>query len=547
MKHANPTRPGRPARLALRLPLLALLALFLGSGSASAGLAPLPGIAAVVVGDTPWVLHRTQDEITVFGEEIDPDLSDTERRYRGRLRGGPLAPVMTRDGILFRFHSKSARSVSVVGQFNDWDEDATPLKRSRNDVWRAQVELDSGSWTYLYVVDGEWVEDPDNPILFPAEDTDGESLGEASFVKVQRDEVVIPRSAGYREGEGTLSMTYDRVDQIAVKSGLSYSNRAELHPDLSLEGGYSFGRERWLYDVDMAQPLFGSEILDLGATAYRRTDTPDRHRMGDLENSLATFFFREDWRDYHEAEGVAVRAQAYLAWWTDLAISWKDEDHRAVEKTTNWGLFGGEKRMRENPAVDEGKLRALKAAWTLDTRNSNENATSGFYVTGSWEQAGGELGGDFEFKRAIADVRRYMKLSPGHHLAVRITGGTIEEAQRGGESGKLTGFEAIPVQERFYLGGVGTMRATQFKSIPGDRMLLGNAEVRVDVSDDFQVAIFTDVGDAWVAAERDPRLHTDAGVGFQDADGSFRVNFAKKLDRGDDDSIFVTARIRQMF
>ncbi len=556
MNRAIPTRLAA-ARLSRLLPLLALalLALMLISDTADAALAPLRGGGAATsriarsdlgVDVDSWTADRRGGSITIYAPGDDPDLSDTDYRVGGRLRGGPLAPVMTGDGVLFRYRSEEAHSVAIVGDFNDWDDVADPLRRSRSGVWRGTVDLPAGSFAYLFVVDGDWVSDPHNPVLFPAEDVDGESLGEASLVKVLREEVVVPRASGFHEATADFSLSYDRVDQIALKGGVIYSNRAELHPDLSLGAGYSFGRDRWLYDIGMMQPFFAAEIFELGASAYRRTDTPDRHRMGDHENSLAAFFFREDWRDYHEAEGMSAEARAWITDWQDFAIVWKDEEHRSVGKTTDWGLFGGDKKMRSNEPVDEGTLRLLKTEWTLDTRNSRQSPTRGIFAIGTWEWAGRELGGDFDFRRGVADFRRYQKLSPGHHFDFRLMGARIDRARRDIPGGELVGFEAIPVQERLYVGGVGTMRATQFKSIAGDRMLLANAEVRVDVFEDFQVAVFADVGDAWIAADRDPNLHTDAGIGIQDSDNSFRVNFAKKMDR-DDDGIYVTARIRRMF
>jgi outer membrane protein insertion porin family len=164
-----------------------------------------------------------------------------------------------------------------------------------------------------------------------------------------------------------------------------------------------------------------------------------------------------------------------------------------------------------------------------------------------YESAGGGTGGDFEFRRGIADLRRYVKLSRAHFFDLRLAGGITQEAHRAGADGELSGFDAIPVQERFYLGGVGTMRATQFKSLTGDRMVLGNAELRVQVFDDFQAVVFTDVGDAWIDDDAKLDLKVDAGVGFQDSDGSLRVNFAKKMDRGRQGDVFVSARIQRMF
>src|SRR5690606_30140938 len=58
-------------------------------------------------------------------------------------------------------HAHDARSVSVVGDFNDWDPRATPLTRTGDGVWSAVVRLRPGTVRYAYLVDGtEWRADP---------------------------------------------------------------------------------------------------------------------------------------------------------------------------------------------------------------------------------------------------------------------------------------------------------------------------------------------------------------------------------------------------
>ena len=55
-----------------------------------------------------------------------------------------------------------AHSVAVVGEFNDWQPEATPLSDDDHDgVWDARVILPAGQHEYMFVVDGErWVADP---------------------------------------------------------------------------------------------------------------------------------------------------------------------------------------------------------------------------------------------------------------------------------------------------------------------------------------------------------------------------------------------------
>ena len=55
-----------------------------------------------------------------------------------------------------------ARSVAVVGSFNDWRPESIPLEDSDHDgVWGATVVLPAGAHEYMFVVDGErWIADP---------------------------------------------------------------------------------------------------------------------------------------------------------------------------------------------------------------------------------------------------------------------------------------------------------------------------------------------------------------------------------------------------
>lgn len=524
-----------------RAPMSLVLALVLALPGVPAWAlrAPMPAGPALFAESHPTWTLPADEEAFDFGDADDME----------RLRGDRNAPIMIDDGVLFRLDAVEARHVSVIGRFNDWDPEASPLTRRRSGVWETTLDLDPGRWPYLFVVDGEWRRDPDNPVLTPVPDDEAPRVGEASMVYVKRHEVFLPRPHGFHEGDGELAASYDRVNQLTLSGELSYRNRVELHPDLTVAVGRSFGRERWLYDLGLAQPLFGPEIVDLGAKAYRRNATPDDFRIATTENSLAAIFFRQDWRDYHEAEGLEAFARAYVGSSQELCVTWRREEQRSVSKTTDWGLFEGDRRMRLNLPIDDGRLRSLTLAWSADTRNHRRNPSRGWRTDASWEWAGHDLGGDFEFQRGKVDLRRYLKLTPDHFLDIRVLGGAIEDARRDDDTPEgLSGFEAIPVQERFYLGGIGTMRATRFKSLAGDRVFLANVESRVEIFRDFQVVVFTDLGDAWVEDTADFDLKVDAGIGFQDSDANFRVNLARKVDdRDGDDGLFVSARINRMF
>jgi 1,4-alpha-glucan branching enzyme len=66
------------------------------------------------------------------------------------------APVLVR----FAFAAPDARQVSVAGDFNGWRTDLTPLERRPDGTWTVMLPLGAGNWSYSFVVDGKWVEDP---------------------------------------------------------------------------------------------------------------------------------------------------------------------------------------------------------------------------------------------------------------------------------------------------------------------------------------------------------------------------------------------------
>ena len=54
-----------------------------------------------------------------------------------------------------------ARSVSVAGDFNDWNPGQTKLERSEGGMWTATIALKPGRYQYMFVVDGkQWIADP---------------------------------------------------------------------------------------------------------------------------------------------------------------------------------------------------------------------------------------------------------------------------------------------------------------------------------------------------------------------------------------------------
>lgn len=67
--------------------------------------------------------------------------------------------------VVLTFRYPRARSVAVVGEFNDWRESAQPLVYDAAlDEWRIELWLKPGRYEYKFLVDGrDWWNDQNAP------------------------------------------------------------------------------------------------------------------------------------------------------------------------------------------------------------------------------------------------------------------------------------------------------------------------------------------------------------------------------------------------
>jgi len=87
------------------------------------------------------------------------------RALGGPLRGLPLSPRTTPQGITFIVQAPAAKSVSLVADFNAWQPVAGTMWETRPGVWQIKVPAPPpGEHTYKFLVDGErWLHDVENP------------------------------------------------------------------------------------------------------------------------------------------------------------------------------------------------------------------------------------------------------------------------------------------------------------------------------------------------------------------------------------------------
>ena len=60
----------------------------------------------------------------------------------------------------FELFAPDAREVSLVGNFNQWNTLANPMKKDRKGMWKATLSLETGRYEYRFFADGNWENDP---------------------------------------------------------------------------------------------------------------------------------------------------------------------------------------------------------------------------------------------------------------------------------------------------------------------------------------------------------------------------------------------------
>lgn len=82
---------------------------------------------------------------------------------RAAQSGVPLGPDVT--PVQFVVVAPNAASVSLVGDFNDWDARLTPMRAERDGrLWTVTIPLTPGRHRYAFLVNGaRWLADPSAP------------------------------------------------------------------------------------------------------------------------------------------------------------------------------------------------------------------------------------------------------------------------------------------------------------------------------------------------------------------------------------------------
>ncbi|MEO5987731.1 MAG: BamA/TamA family outer membrane protein [Candidatus Eisenbacteria bacterium] len=343
-----------------------------------------------------------------------------------------------------------------------------------------------------------------------------------------------------------LSFDYNRVDLIRYGLAFQAQRPETMYPRMGARIEVASARRRILYGAQLEQPLLPTARFAVGVSVVRRTDHSDLQQTEDIENAAALLFARTDYRDYFEREGYG----AYLSWrvpdFSTVSVHGRRDQYRSLMASSHVkSLFRRHRQLRPNPAIDEGEARSVLIRLER-LAHRTDRTRAGLYHWVEAEKSGGDLGGDFEFTRVIADLRSVLRLSPASTLSLRGVAGATPSG-------------SLPLQKQFTAGGVDGLRAHPQGSLRGEQIALAQAEYTLGLwrvrtkgfEGGLHAIAFADAGAAWDDANHGYAVHSqkfalDGGFGLATSEDELRVYLAKDLQNPASDLV-ISVRLQRPF
>ncbi len=312
-------------------------------------------------------------------------------------------------------------------------------------------------------------------------------------------------------GTFSLGAGYSSVDGIVAQGSIAQDNFLGYGWKLNLAG--SFGGRSTTYQVGLYDPYFLDTDYSLGFDIYRT---------------------RREWTDFtQKTTGGAIKFGMPI-----------NEDTRA-----NFVYRYEQKEILDVDATATKTLRdqegnhttsSIYAAINRNTTDYHLDPSSGYVSEASIEYAG--LGGTEKFAKYILDYRHFFPFKWGTVFSVHGQMGYLMKVSS----------EEIPVDERFYLGGINSMRGFKSREVGpydvdndeytgGDKSAYMNLEYVFPLLKDMGLkgVVFFDAGNAWDENEEyfsTVRYSAGGGIRWLSPMGPLRLEYGYNLDPEDYES-----------
>jgi len=287
-------------------------------------------------------------------------------------------------------------------------------------------------------------------------------------------------------GQAGVGLGYSTVN--GVQGTLSYNERNFRGEGKTISAIIVFSKNNPGYQLDYSDPyisdksFFSASLYDLNYRQQRNPDSPIESEI-DVDSVGGSLTWGRRITD--ELSG-------------NVSVGLTDYDYKII-KGDPFREYGPERRRR---LEQTGQTRSVTFGLTHDARDNVFTTHNGTYLGTSVQIAG--FGGDFDFRKYVADGRMFIPHAEKNTVALRAKVGLAEGN--------------VPVFEEFRVGGVNSVRGLPEDNLTGTKMMLLNGEYRfpLDKKKTFTGVVFADA--AWVGesfSETDSSYSAGIGIRFR--------------------------------
>jgi hypothetical protein len=273
----------------------------------------------------------------------------------------------------------------------------------------------------------------------------------------------VPETLTLHGLSGILFPRYQRVDEWTLGLGATLRH-VEWDWQPSLEAQVRLKTERGDLEGTLRHAWVPTSSLQFGVEAERATRTNEGRVRGDIPNSLSFFFAGDDFRNYYEADRVALflRGTRTARLSPILELEW--EKARSLEASDQFVLFASDVAV-PNPAIDAGEVVLARVGVELRRPTAETQLRTAAIV----EVADSSAAGDFSYVLGELSAAWAGPALIGHGVEAFFM-------LRGDLSGVL------PRQRWTALGGLATLPRLPLLSERGARFAYGQVTYLIPVN-----------------------------------------------------------------
>lgn len=316
-------------------------------------------------------------------------------------------------------------------------------------------------------------------------------------------------------GSFSVGAGYSSVDKIIVMGQISENNFLGRGDTLSLSANVSGTSSR--YNLAYTNPHLNDSALSWGVDLFSTEREYD------------------DYTKDSKGGGIRIGYPIFEKWRVYGNYSYTDTDLSDVSENASYVIRN---------SVDLHVTSAIKMSLVRDTRNRRYGASEGSRNVVSVKFAGGPLGGDAQFTKVEGSSGWYFPMVWKTVFHFQASAGQVFENRD----------DKLPVYERFYLGGLNSVRGFEYAKISpidaesgerigGDKMWYTNTEVVFPLLETQGVmgVVFFDAGQVydddenWGDFNEDIKKAAGVGVRWLSPMGPLRLVWGYNLDPDPDE------------